>query len=305
MKANNITRLIGKTPLVRLLEIEKHFGLEAELYAKLEKSNPSGSVKDRAALFIIKKAFEKKLISKGGTVIEPTSGNMGISLSMLSSVLGYNAVMVMPENMTRERVEMIKAYGGRVVLSESEGGMRGAMDMAEKLVAEHTAAYMPSQFTNRQNLLAHYFTTGPEIYRQLSGRLDFLVCGVGSGGTIGGAGLFLKEKIPTLKVVAVEPQESCVLSGGKAGTHRIFGIGAGFVPPLADLNNIDMITSVSSEEVAEYKRLLSAKEGLFVGVSSGAALCAGVRIAGKKENRSGRIVMVFPDGGEKYLSASW
>ena len=301
---NNITKLIGKTPLVRLFEIERYFDVGGELYAKLEKYNPSGSVKDRAAFFMINDAYKRGLISFDSTVIEPTSGNLGISLAMLSTSFGYHAIIVMPDNVTPERAEMIKAYGGEVVFTDGKRGMTGAIERAEELLSERKNAYMPSQFINRENLMAHYYTTGPEIYLDLSGRVDYLIGGVGSGGTVGGAGRFLKEKIPSVRVVAVEPRESAVLSGEKSAPHGIFGIGAGFVPPIFDANTVDEIVTTSTEEAVEYKKILASKEGLFMGHSSGAALCAGVQTGRKSENKEKRIVMIFPDGGEKYLSVT-
>ena len=301
---NNVSKLIGKTPIIRLFEIEKYFGIAAELYAKLEMYNPSGSVKDRAAFFMIKDAADRGLISDKTTVIEPTSGNMGISLSMLSSVFGYRSVIVMPSNMTRERAKMIREYGGEVIFTDGAMGMSGSVERAKELLFENKNGFMPSQFTNTQNLMAHYYTTGPEIYFDMNGRVDFLIAGVGSGGTVSGAGRFLKEKAASVKIIATEPRESAVLSGNRAGSHGIFGIGAGFIPSIFDADAVDEIITVSTDEAKECKKILALKEGLLVGYSSGAALCSGIKIAKEKENKGKRTVMIFPDGGEKYLSVN-
>lgn len=229
IKEKSIISLVGRTPIVRLYEIERYFGLPARLYASLEGYNPSGSVKDRAALFMIRDAVESGKLREGGVVIESTSGNMGISLSMLSSVYNYQAIIVMPENMSEERRRLIRAYGGEVVLTPRERGISGAMEMAEDLTRQ-TRAFIPYQFTNPNNMLAHYTTTGPQVYNTLCGRVDLFVCGVGTGGTIGGVGRYLKEKNPSVRIVAVEPKESAVISGGERGSHGIQGIGAGFFP---------------------------------------------------------------------------
>ena len=288
--------------MVRLSKIEKYFGLKARLYAKLERYNPSGSVKDRAALFMIRNAVSRGLIKQGSIVIEPTSGNTGISLSMLSAIYGYRAVIVMPESMSAERVEMIRAYGGEVVLTPAESGMSGAIGRAEELAAEIKEAYIPSQFNNEPNLLAHYATTGPEIYREREGEVDIFVCGVGTGGSFCGVGRFLKEKNPSVKLFAVEPSESAVLSGGSVGKHGIQGIGAGFMPPLFDKTLADGVICVSTEQARELCSLISKKEGIFAGVSSGASLFGAISLAKEKENQNKSIVTLFPDGGEKYLS---
>ncbi len=298
----SVIDLIGRTPTVRLREIEKYFNLSARLYAKLEKYNPSGSVKDRAALYMIESAVKGGLIRDGGVVIEPTSGNMGISLSMLSGVFGYRSVIVMPESVSVERRKIIFAYGGEVVLTDGKRGMRGAIERAEQLISEAKAAYTLSQFENPLNLTAHYEGTGREIYRDLGGEVDILVAGVGTGGTIGGAGRYLKEKKPSAKIVAVEPRESAVLSGGAASSHGIQGIGAGFIPPLLDMRLVDRIMTVSTDEAGEMCRILTMKEGIFAGISSGATLSAAVLLGSDKENCGKSIVLIFPDGGEKYLS---
>lgn len=297
-----ITELIGKTPILRLSKTERRYSLGASIYAKLESFNPGHSVKDRAALYMVKEGVRHGLIREGGTVIEPTSGNMGISLSMLSAVFGYRAVIVMPENMSVERRKMILAYGGKVILTEAERGMKGAIEKAEDLAQEIEGAFVPSQFDNPQNSLAHYETTGPEIYEKLGERIDVLVAGVGTGGTLSGVGRYLKERNPFVKIVAVEPSESAVLSGGKSGAHSIQGIGAGFLPPLLDISLVDEVVTVSSAEASDMARELSKSEGIFAGISSGAALSAAVSLAGREENLGKTVVTLLPDGGEKYLS---
>ncbi len=297
--------LIGSTPTVRLSSLEKYFGLKSTLYAKLEGFNPSGSVKDRAALFMIEDAYRRGLLREGGVVIEPTSGNTGISLSMLSAVYGYRAVIVMPESMSKERRALIRAYGGEVILTDASRGMRGAIDRAGELLAEIKGAYSPSQFENPNNPIAHYMTTGREIYADTSGIVDILVGGVGTGGTLSGTGRFLKEKLPSLKVVAVEPAESAVLSGRAAAPHGIQGIGAGFVPPLLDSKIIDEILTVSTDEAKQMCRILGLREGIFAGFSSGAALSAAVSVAKGAEAAGKSIAVILPDGGEKYLSTGF
>ena len=300
---DRIARFIGKTPMLRLWGIEKYFGLHANLYAKLERFNPSGSIKDRTALFMVEDAFRKSLIREGGTLIEPTSGNTGISLAMLSAVYGYRAVIVMPENMSEERRSLIKGYGGEIVLTYADMGMRGAIEVARELKAEISDAYLPMQFENKQNLIAHYETTGREIYEDMKGRVDVLVSGVGTGGTVGGVGQFLKERIPNVRIVAVEPAESAVLSGRSPSTHGIQGIGAGFVPPILNTSILDSVITVSFEEAKDMCKKIAIQEGIFAGISSGAALSAAIRFARKKENNEKNVVVIFPDGGEKYISS--
>ena len=299
----SVIDFLGNTPLVRLREIEKHFGLCARLYAKLEKYNPSGSVKDRAAYYMIEGAAKRGLIDSGGMIIEPTSGNMGISLAMLSSVYGYRAVIVMPESASVERRLLVGAYGGEVVLTDGDKGMKGAIERAEQLLSENPGAFSLSQFTNPLNTASHYETTGREIYRDMSGEVDVFVCGVGTGGTIGGAGRFLKEKNPNVKLVAVEPSESAVLSGGASGMHKIEGIGAGFLPPLMDMSIVDRVLTVESDRAIEYCKILGEREGIFVGSSSGAALACMILLGIDRTNIDKNIVAVFADGGERYLSS--
>ena len=299
----SVIDLIGRTPMVRLREIESYYGLSTAIYAKLEKYNPTGSAKDRAAYYMIRSAAGRGIVRDGSLVVEPTSGNMGISLAMLSAVYGYRTVIVMPEGMSAERRSLISAYGGDILLSDGDKGMVGAIEMAKSIVADVPNAYMPLQFENRFNSTAHYETMGREIYLDLP-NVDILVCGVGTGGTIGGAGQYLKEKNPSLKLIAVEPLESAVLSGGNAGKHRIQGIGAGFVPPILDRSIIDRVVTVSTEGAMECCRMLIKKEGILVGISSGAALFSAISVAEERENENKNIVVILPDGGEKYLSSS-
>ena len=299
----NISSLIGKTKILRLRGIEEKFGLKSGIFAKPESFNPSGSVKDRAALFMIKSAFDEGLIDEKGRVIEATSGNMGISLAMLSAVFGYSALIVMPENMSPERQAFIKAYGGEVMLTSAHKGMAGAIERAERLALDVKNSYMPRQFTNRSNMLAHYKTTGPEIYSDMGGRVDIFICGVGTGGTLSGAGKYLKERIPSVRLIGVEPSESAVLSGGSAGSHGIQGIGAGFPPPLLNISLLDEVITVSTEDAMLCARQLACTEGIFAGISSGAALSAAISVAKREENKDKNIVILLPDGGEKYLSS--
>lgn len=297
-----ITELVGRTPLVRLEKIERRYSLKARIYAKLEMFNPTHSVKDRAALYMMRDAAHRGLIREGGTVIEPTSGNMGISLAMLSSAFGYRAVIVMPENMSVERQRMISAYGGEVILTDSSKGMQGAIDRAEELLRECQRAYNPSQFTNPNHSLAHYETTGKEIFSRLDRRVDIFIAGVGTGGTLSGVGRYLKEQDPCVKIVAVEPEESAVLSGRASGSHSIQGIGAGFTPPLLDMRIVDEIVMVESDLAKDVAQSLCRIEGIFAGISSGASLSAAISLAEREENKGKNIVTLFPDGGEKYMS---
>ena len=297
-----IIELIGRTPMLRLSEVEKKYALSARLYAKLEMFNPGGSVKDRAALFMIENACRSGVVGEGSTVIEATSGNLGISLAMLSSAFGYRALILMPEGMSVERRKIIEAYGGEVILTEAEQGMKGAIKRAEELAFDLHNSYICSQFTNPQNSLAHYMTTGPEIYNEREGDIDIFVAGVGTGGTLMGAGRYLKEKNPGISIVAVEPEESAVLSGNKAGIHKIQGIGGGFLPPLVDMSLVDEVIMVESERAVALTCELALVEGIFAGISSGAALAGAISMAQRNENKNKSIVTLFADGGEKYLS---
>lgn len=296
-----LSHLIGKTPIMRLLATEKYFGISAQLYAKLEMVNPGGSVKDRAALFMMERAKRLGLIGRGSIVVEATSGNMGISLAMLSSVYGYRAVIVMPENMSAERVSLIRAYGGEVIFTPESGGMAEAKRRAAE-IAEERGGYMPGQFTNPENSHAHYSTTGREIYRDMHGRVDVFLCGVGTGGTLGGGGRYLKEKNSSIRLIAVEPEESAVLSGKNPGPHGIQGIGAGFAPPLLMDIHPDGVITENTDRAIWGVRELSRREGVFCGISSGAVYSAAISLGAMAENRGKRIVMVLPDGGERYLS---
>lgn len=291
--------LIGNTPLVRLERIEKRLGLNAELYAKLESFNPTGSAKDRAALFMIEDAEKRGVLKAGGCVVEPTSGNTGIGLALVCKKRGYPLYIVMPESMSEERKKLLAHYGAELVLTDGKAGMAGAIERADELVKTIPGAFMPDQFSNPANALAHYQTTGPEIYEALPTADIFVAC-VGTGGTLTGAGRYLKEKNGAMRVIAVEPSASPMLSGGKAGAHKIQGIGAGFVPKVLDTKVYDSVATVTDEEAYEYARLMAKEEGLFVGISSGAALKAATEAA--KENEGKKIVFVAPDSGDRYLS---
>lgn len=299
MIAQDITALIGRTPTVRLNRINPYPGVE--LLAKLEFFNPGGSVKDRIAFHIIKKAEEEGILKPGGTIVEASSGNTGIGLAMLAAVKGYRLIMVMPENMSIERRKLLAAYGAEVVLTPGEKGMSGAVEKAEELVRENKGYFMPRQFDNPANPEIHYLTTGPEIWEDTEGRIDYLVAGVGTGGTLTGSGRFLKGKNPKLKVIAVEPLRSAVLSGERPGKHCIQGIGAGFVPAVLDVSIIDEIIKVDDEEAFNTSRLLAREEGILCGISAGAAVSAALKIAAKAA-RGERIAVIIPDTGERYLS---
>ena len=299
---NNVIDLIGKTPLVELQNIEKEYNLEAKLVAKVEFFNPAGSAKDRVALRMIEDAEKKGLLKPGATIIEPTSGNTGIGLACVAAVKGYKAIMVLPETMSVERQLLLKAYGAKVVLTEGAKGMQGAIDKAEELHKEIDNSIVAGQFVNPSNPDAHYDTTGPEIWEDSNGIVDFFVAGVGTGGTITGTGRYLKEKKPEVKVVAVEPTGSPVLSEGHGGPHGLQGIGAGFVPEILDTKVYDEVITVTDDQAYEIGRLLAGKEGMLVGISSGAALYAGIQVASRPENKGKTIVALLPDTGERYLS---
>ena len=299
---NSIDEAIGGTPLIRLNRIEQRLGLEAELYAKLELVNPMGSIKDRAAKFMLDDAEARGLIGEGSVIIEPTSGNTGIGLAAIGSRRGYRVIMVMPDNMSRERIAIIKAYGADVVLTPRALGMKGSIAEAKRLAETFEKSFIPSQFENPANAEAHYRTTAPEIYSDLDGELDIFVAGVGTGATVSGSGRYFKEKNKDIKVVGVEPESSAVINGGEAGAHKLQGIGAGFIPALYDPSVVDEVQTVSDDAAYEYTRILASEEGLLVGISSGAALDASVRLAKRPENRGKRIVMILPDTGLRYLS---
>ena len=298
----NITELIGRAPLMEVTNIEQEKQLKARILIKLEYFNPAGSVKDRAALSMIQEAEKQGKIRPGALIIEPTSGNTGIGLAAVAASRGYRTVFVMPETMSVERRKLLAGYGARIVLTEGSKGMSGAIARAEELAAENDNAIVLGQFVNPANPEAHYRTTGPEIWEDTEGKIDLFVAGVGTGGTITGTGRYLKEQKPDLKVIAVEPTGSPVLSGGKAGPHGLMGIGAGFVPEILDTEIYDRICTVAEEEAYEAARLLAHREGILTGITSGAALHAAVQEAERPENEGKTIVALLPDTGERYLS---
>lgn len=295
-------QLIGGTPLLELTHIEKEFGLKAKILAKLEYFNPAGSVKDRVAKAMIDDAEQKGLLKKGSVIIEPTSGNTGIGLASVAAARGYRIIIVMPETMSVERRQIMKAYGAELVLTEGAKGMKGAIAKADELAKEIPDSFVPGQFVNPANPKAHFGHTGPEIYADTDGKVDFFVAGVGTGGTITGVGGYLKSKNPDVKVIAVEPATSAVLSTGVAGAHKIQGIGAGFVPDVLDTKIYDEIIPVSNEDAFSTGKLIGKKEGVLVGISSGAALHAAIEVAKRPENEGKNIVVLFPDTGDRYLS---
>ena len=299
---NDITETIGRTPLLRLNGIERKRNLRAELYAKLEAFNPAGSIKDRAAYYMIKDAEERGILKPGGTIIEPTSGNTGIGLAAIAAAKGYRAIFVLPESMSVERRKLLKAYGAELVLTDAALGMQGAVDKADELAKEIDGAMVMGQFENPANARAHMETTGPEIWEALDGKVDMIVAGVGTGGTITGTGKFLKGKNPDVKVIGVEPYDSPLISEGRAGAHKLQGIGANFIPELLDKSVIDDMSIITTEEAYSGVRALATEEGYLAGITSGAALAAALKEAGKPENEGRRIVVILPDTGERYLS---
>ncbi len=294
--------LIGRTPLLELSHIEQEFGLKAKLLAKLEYFNPAGSVKDRVAKKMLDDAEAKGIINKNSVIIEPTSGNTGIGLASVAAARGYRIIIVMPETMSIERRQLMKAYGAELVLSEGAKGMKGAIAKAEELAKETPGSFIPSQFTNPSNPEAHRLSTGPEIWEDTDGAVDFFVAGVGTGGTITGVGEYLKSKKPNVKVIAVEPKSSPVLSEGKSGSHGIQGIGAGFVPEVLNTRIYDEVIAVTNEDSYSTGKLVGRKEGVLVGISSGAALWAAIEVAKRPENAGKNIVVLLPDTGDRYLS---
>ena len=295
-------QLIGNTPLMELTHLEKNLGLEAKILAKLEYFNPAGSAKDRVALSMILDAEQRGLLQEGSTIIEPTSGNTGIGLACVAAARGYRTIIVMPDSMSAERQLLMGAYGAELVLTPGKLGMSGAIAKAEELAKEIPGSFIPDQFGNPANAKAHYETTGPEIWADTDGDVDIFVAGVGTGGTITGVGRYLKEKNPAVRIVAVEPADSPLLSGGKAGPHGLQGIGANFVPAVLDTTVYDRIIPVTTAEAFEAARLLGKAEGVLVGISSGAALHAALKIAEEPENAGKRIVVLLPDTGDRYLS---
>ena len=295
-------QLIGKTPLLELTHIEKKFDLKAKILAKLEYFNPAGSVKDRVARAMIDDAEAKGLLKEGSVIIEPTSGNTGIGLASVAAARGYRIIIVMPETMSVERRQLMKAYGAELVLSDGAKGMKGAIAKADELAKETPNSFIPGQFVNPANPKAHFETTGPEIWEDTDGKVDYFVAGVGTGGTITGVGEFLKSKNASVKVVAVEPKTSAVLSTGVAGPHKIQGIGAGFVPDVLDTKVYDEIIPVENEDAFATGKLVGRSEGVLVGISSGAALWAAIEVAKRTENAGKNIVVLLPDTGDRYLS---
>ena len=294
--------LIGNTPLMELCNIKNELELHANIFAKLEFLNPAGSIKDRAALYMINDAEEKGLLKEGGTVIEATSGNTGIGLAAVCTARGYNAVIVMPDTMSVERIKLMESFGAKVVLTDGKYGMSGAIEKAEEIKNQTENSIIAGQFYNPANPKAHFETTGPEIFSALDGKIDALVCGVGTGGTISGIGKYLKSKNPAIKVIAVEPKNSPVLSAGVSGSHKIQGIGANFVPENLDTDIYDRIITVSDTDAFDFARLVCRTESLSVGISAGAALCAAVSLAKESDMQGKNIVVVFPDTASRYLS---
>lgn len=297
-------QLIGHTPLLELSNIEKQYGLKAKLIAKLEYFNPSGSVKDRIAKTMIEDAEAEGKITPETVIIEPTSGNTGIGLAAVAAARGYRLIIVMPETMSVERRQLMKAYGAELVLTEGAKGMKGAIEKAQELAQEIPNSFIPGQFVNPSNPKAHRSGTGPEIYADTDGMVDIFVAGVGTGGTITGVGEYLKARKPEVKVVAVEPEDSPVLSSGRAGAHKIQGIGAGFVPDILNTHIYDEVISISNEAAFVASRLIGKKEGVLVGISSGAAVAAAIDLAGRPEHEGKTIVVLLPDTGDRYLSTS-
>ena len=295
-------QLIGNTPLVELTKIEEELGLEAKILAKLEYFNPAGSVKDRIARAMIDDAEKSGKLKPGSVIIEPTSGNTGIGLASVAAARGYRIIIVMPETMSVERRQLMAAYGAELVLTEGAKGMKGAIAKAQELADETENSFIPGQFVNEANPKAHFETTGPEIYEDTDGEVDIFVAGVGTGGTVTGTGQYLKSNKPEVKVVAVEPETSPVLSQGKAGSHKIQGIGAGFVPDVLDTSVYDEIIPVADNDAFETGRLIGRKEGVLVGISSGAAVYAAIQLAKRPENKGKNIVVLLPDTGDRYLS---
>ncbi len=298
----SVQELVGHTPLLELTHIEKEYNLAAKILVKLEYFNPAGSVKDRIAKQMIEEAEDAGTIKPGSVIVEPTSGNTGIGLSMIAQTKGYKSIIVMPESMSIERRKLMKAYGSELVLTPAKDGMKGAIAKAKEIVENTPNAWTPGQFTNQANVHAHYKTTGPEIWQDTDGNVDILIAGVGTGGTITGTGTYLKEQNPHLEVIAVEPADSPVLAGGKPGAHKIQGIGAGFVPDVLNQNIYDRIVHVTNEDAIENGKLISKKEGVLVGISSGAAVWTAIQEAKREENAGKTIVAILPDSGDRYLS---
>ena len=298
----SVSELVGNTPLLQADGFAEKVGAGATIYAKLEYLNPTGSVKDRVAKAMIEDAEASGKLKKGSVIIEPTSGNTGIGLAAIAASKGYKIILTMPETMSVERRNILKAYGAEIVLTEGAKGMKGAIAKADELAANTPNSFIPGQFVNPANPRAHFLTTGPEIYSDLGGDIDIFIASVGTGGTLSGTGKYLKSKNPNIKVIAVEPQGSPVLSVGRAGAHKIQGIGAGFVPQTLDTSVYDEVIAVSDDDAFKYSRLFALSEGISVGISSGAALCAAVKTSLCKENAGKKIAVILPDGGDRYYS---
>ncbi|MBP3815569.1 MAG: cysteine synthase A [Firmicutes bacterium] len=301
---NGVSDLVGGTPLVRLNNIEKEFGLKATLLVKLEYFNPAGSVKDRVAKSMIEDAEAKGILKEGATIIEPTSGNTGIGLAAISASKGYKVILTMPDTMSVERRNILKSYGAEIVLTEGSKGMKGAIEKAEELVAQTDGSFLAGQFVNPANPKAHLETTGPEIWEDTDGKVDIFVSSVGTGGTITGTGEYLKSKSPAIKVIAVEPEDSPVLSGGNPGPHKIQGIGAGFIPEILNTDIFDQVYKAYADESFDASKTLAKLEGISTGISSGAALSCGINEAKKPENEGKIIVVILPDSGDRYYSTT-
>lgn len=299
----NVSSLIGKTPLVRLSGYKETKALKANILGKLEYFNPAGSIKDRVALYMLADAEEKGLLNKNSVIIEPTSGNTGIGLAAVGAAKGYRTILTMPDTMSVERRNLLKAYGAELVLTEGAKGMKGAIAKANELAEEIPHSFIPGQFTNEANPLAHYKTTGPEIWKDTDGAVDIFVAGVGTGGTLSGAGKYLKEMNPDIKIIAVEPKDSPVLSEGHAGSHKLQGIGAGFVPYTLDIDIYDEVIAVTTEQAFDAAKVLAKEDAVLAGISSGAALYAAEVLAKRPENKGKNIVVIFPDNGDRYLSS--
>ena len=300
--AQNISDLVGKTPLLQLNNIAKQFNLKANLFAKLEYFNPAGSSKDRIAKFMIEEALKTGKLTKDSIIIEPTSGNTGIGLAAIASSYGIKVILTMPENMSEERIKLLKMYGAQIVLTDKTKGMAGAIEKANELAKENPGSFIPSQFDNPVNPLTHQKTTGPEIWQDLDGNVDAYVACIGTGGTLSGTGKFLKQKNPQIKIVGVEPASSPLITKGIAGPHKIQGIGANFIPQNYDSSIVDQIICVQDDDAFEYAKLIAKTEGAFVGISSGAALCAAIQLAQQPEFENKNIVVLLPDSGARYLS---
>ena len=298
----SVTDLIGRTPLLEVKNIEKKFGLEAKLLVKLEGFNPAGSAKDRIAFQMIKYAEEAGKLKEGSVIIEPTSGNTGIGLASIGASRGYRVILTMPETMSVERRNLLKAYGAEIVLTDGAQGMKGAIEKAKELAEETEGAFLAGQFVNPSNSKVHRLTTGPEIWEDTDGEVDIFIAGVGTGGTVTGVGEYLKSKKEDVEVIAIEPSSSPVLSKGEAGPHKIQGIGAGFVPDVLNTEIYDEIITVENEDAFDYGKLVAVEEGILVGISSGAALWAGIKVAKRPENKGKTIVVFLPDNGDRYLS---